>query len=61
MPVGKVTILFIGEVSVLQVCKLNTNHAIKFLKCSKKKIWPTVYQKMVKAGRMFSCPWLLIH
>ena len=30
-----------------QVCELNTNHAIKFLKCSEKKILPNAYQKMI--------------
>ena len=38
--------LQLGDVSVLQVCKSNTNYAIKFYKCSWKKIVPNVYQKM---------------
>ena len=37
---------FFGDVSVLKVCKFNKNHAIKFYKCSGKKVLPNVYQKM---------------
>ena len=29
---------FFGDVPVLKVCKLNTNYAIKFYKCSGKKL-----------------------
>ena len=34
-----------ADVSVLKVCKLNTNYAIKY-KCSGKKLLPNVHQKM---------------
>ena len=44
MPVGKVTTVF-RDVSVLQVCKLNTNYTIKFHKRFVKKISRNVYQK----------------
>ena len=37
---------FFGDVSVLKVCKLNTNYAIKFYKCSGKKLLLNVNQKM---------------
>ena len=37
---------FFGDVSVLKVCKLNTNYAIKFYKCSKKKLLSNVQKKM---------------
>ena len=37
---------FFGDVSVLKVCKLNTYYAIKFYKCSGKKLLPNVRQKM---------------
>ena len=37
---------FFGDVSVLKVCKLNTNYGIKFYKCSKKKLLPNVHLKM---------------
>ena len=33
---------FFGDVSVSKVCKLNTNYAIKFCKCSGKKVLPKV-------------------
>ena len=38
--------LFFGDVSVLKVCKFDTNYAIKFYKCSVKKFLPNVHQKM---------------
>ena len=38
---------FFGDVSVLKVCKLNTNYAIKFYKCSGKKDMLNVHQKML--------------
>ena len=38
---------FFGDVSVLNVCKLITNYAIKFFKCSGKKLLPNVHQKML--------------
>ena len=37
---------FFGDVSVLKVCKLNTNYSIKFCKCSRKKLLPNVHQKI---------------
>ena len=37
---------FFGDVSVLKVFKLNTNYAIKFYKCSGKKLLPNIYQKI---------------
>ena len=40
---------FLGDISVLKVCKLNTNYAIKFLnfcKCSRKKLLPNAHQEM---------------
>ena len=37
---------FSGDVSVLNVCKLNTNYAIKFYECSRRKLLPNVHQKM---------------
>ena len=37
---------FVGDVSVLKVFKLNTNYAIKFCKCSGKKLLPNVHNKM---------------
>ena len=37
---------FGGDVSVLQVCKLNTNYDTKFDKCSGKKIFLNAYQKI---------------
>ena len=37
---------FFRDVSVLKVCKLNTNYTIKFYKCSRKKVLPNVHQKM---------------
>ena len=47
MPVGKSYNRFSQMyLSVLQVCKLNTNYAIKFDKCSGKEILPNVYQNM---------------
>ena len=46
MPVGKFTTIF-GDVSVLHVCKFNTNYAIKFHNCSGKKILLYVSQKML--------------
>ena len=38
--------LFFGDVSVLKVCKLNTNYEIKFYKFSRKKHLPNVHQKI---------------
>ena len=38
---------FFGDVSVLKVCKLNKNYAIKFYKCFVKKLLPNVRQKML--------------
>ena len=59
---------FSGDESVLKVCKLNTNNAIKLYKCSRKKLLSNVHQKifflsMKRAGKAFtdSCPWLFIH
>ena len=37
---------FFGDASVLKVCNLNTNHAIKFYKCSRRNLLPNVHQKM---------------
>ena len=37
---------FFGDVSVLKICKLNTNYAIKFYNCSMKKLFPNVHQNM---------------
>ena len=37
---------FFENVSVLQLCKFNTNCAIEFYKCSGKKILMNVYKKM---------------
>ena len=37
---------FFRDVSVLKVCKLNKNYAIKFRECSGKKLLPNVHQKM---------------
>ena len=37
---------FSGDVSVLKVCKLNTDYAIKFYKCSMKELLPNVHQKL---------------
>ena len=37
---------FFRDVSVLKVCKLNTNYAIKFYKRTRKKLLPNVHQKM---------------
>ena len=34
---------FLGDVSVLKVCKSNTNYAIKFYKCSGNKLLPNVH------------------
>ena len=36
---------FSRDVSVLKVCKLNTNYAIKFYKCYRKNLLPNVHQK----------------
>ena len=38
---------FFGDVSVSKVCKLNTNYAIKFFKCSGKKLLLNVKQKKI--------------
>ena len=46
MPAGKSVQQFFGGVSVLKVCKFNTNYAIKFHKFSGKKILLYVYQKI---------------
>ena len=35
-----------GDVSVLKVCKVNANYAIKFQECFRKKILLYVYQRM---------------
>ena len=37
---------FFGVVSVLKVCKLDTNYDIIFHMCSGKKLLPNVYRKM---------------
>ena len=37
---------FFEHVSVLKVCKLNTNYADKFYKCSRKKLLPNVHQNI---------------
>ena len=37
---------FIEDVSAFKPCKLNTNYAIKFYKCSGKKLLPNVHQEM---------------
>ena len=38
---------FFRDVSVLKLCELNTNYAIKFCRCSGKKNLPDVCQKML--------------
>ena len=38
---------FVGDVSVLKVCKLNTNYSVKFYKCSGKILLPSIHQKML--------------
>ena len=37
---------FFRDVSVFKICKLNKNYAIKFYKCSGKKLLPNVHQNM---------------
>ena len=37
---------FFEDVSVLNVCKLNTNNAITFYRCFEKKLSPNVHEKM---------------
>ena len=37
---------FFGDASLLKVCKLIRNYAIKFYKCSGKKLLPNAHQKM---------------
>ena len=37
---------FFGDVSVLKVCKLVTNYAIKFFKCSGEKVLLSVHHMM---------------
>ena len=53
---------FFGDVSVLKVCKLNTNYAIKFsvpgrnfCQCPSKDVF-----RYMRAGKAFSCQWLFI-
>ena len=37
---------FLRDVSVLKVCKSNTNYVIKFYKCSDKKLLPNAHPNM---------------
>ena len=37
---------FLGDVSALKLCKLNTNYAIKLYECSRKKHLPNIHRKM---------------
>ena len=43
---------FIGDVSVLKVCKLNTNNAI---------LTSVLGGKLMLNAHTFTCPWLFIH
>ena len=49
----------LGDVSVLKVCKLNTNYAIQFYYCSGKKIFAECLSRDEHMKTQFS--WLLIH
>ena len=56
---------YFEDVSVLKVSNLNTNYAIKFYKCSGRKLLSNVHQKMTfytkRPGNAFSCLWLFTH